>query len=71
LLGLPDSLLAWLSVSTLKHLAITPLLFAGPLYAQLLSQRLPGMRNWSYKEDVEDVFFAWMGIRNFFVVSII
>ena len=69
LLGLPDTLDSLISVSMLKQLLITPLLFTGPLYAQLLSQRLPGVRSWSFKQDVEDVFFDWEGIRNYLVVN--
>ena len=71
LLGISDHIPPTISVSSFKQLAITPLLFLGPLYAQLLSRRLPLMQDWSYKEDVSGMFFNWVGFRNFFMVCLI
>lgn len=66
LLGIPKTVVP--SLATLKQLAIVPLLFLGPLYAHFLAGTLPFMHHWSYKEDVVNVFYNWIGFRNFFVV---
>ena len=47
---------------------LAPLLYLGPLYAQMLRQGLPFQRNWSYRGNVRPVFGDWVGIRNFVVV---
>jgi prenyl protein peptidase len=48
---------------------ITPLLFAGPLYAMYLSKELPFMSDWSYDIDVRCKFFTWQGVRNYIMAS--
>src|SRR5258706_6889478 len=47
---------------------LAPLLYLGPLYAQMLKQELPLQRNWSYRANVRPIFGNWIGIRNFVVV---
>ena len=47
---------------------LAPLLFLGPLYAQMLKQELPFQHNWSYRANIRPVFGNWIGIRNFVVV---
>ena len=48
---------------------LIPLLYSGPLTAQLLSSTLPFQRNWSYKNNLRPIFTTWVGLRNFIVVS--
>jgi len=49
---------------------LAPLLYLGPLYAQMLKQGLPLQRNWSYRANVRPIFGNWIGIRNFVVAPI-
>ncbi len=51
-----------------SHL-ITPLLFAGPLYAMYLSEALPFMSDWYYDIDVHGKFLTWQGVRNYIMAS--
>ncbi|KAJ7046329.1 hypothetical protein C8F04DRAFT_1063984 [Mycena alexandri] len=43
----------------------TPLLFLGPLYASFLAGNLPGQSGYSINRDFKDVFFTWVGFRNY------
>src|SRR5258708_3997716 len=48
---------------------LAPLLYLGPLYAQMLKQDLPFQRNWSYRTNISPIFRDWIGIRDFIVVG--
>ncbi|KAF7336111.1 putative CAAX prenyl protease 2 [Mycena venus] len=52
----PDSLLSCLQ---------TPLLFLGPLYGSYLAGTLPWQSNYSLDYDFFDVFWTWVGFRNY------
>lgn len=47
---------------------LAPLLYLGPLYAQMLKLELPFQQNWSYRANIQPIFGNWIGIRNFVVV---
>lgn len=47
---------------------LAPLLYLGPLYAQMLKHELPFQRHWSYAANITPIFGNWIGIRNFVVV---
>jgi prenyl protein peptidase len=51
-----------------SHL-VTPVLFAGPLYAQYLFKTLPGQAQWSYRRSLMPIYSTWIGRRNFIFVS--
>ncbi|KAJ7150659.1 hypothetical protein C8R46DRAFT_914781 [Mycena filopes] len=42
-----------------------PVLFLGPLYAMFLAGTLPGQSNYSLDHHFFDVFWTWIGLRNY------
>ncbi|KAG8844032.1 hypothetical protein FRC20_003639 [Serendipita sp. 405] len=43
---------------------LVPVMYAGPLYVQLLDQELPFQKYWSFKTSVAPIFDTWLGFRN-------
>ncbi|EIN12707.1 Abi-domain-containing protein [Punctularia strigosozonata HHB-11173 SS5] len=44
---------------------VTPMLFAGSLYAQYLFLKLPGQSRWTVRGSLLPLFNTWTGLRNF------
>ncbi|CCM00632.1 uncharacterized protein FIBRA_02669 [Fibroporia radiculosa] len=46
---------------------VTPVLYAGPLYAYFLAGRLPFQRSWSWRRCIAPIVTTWQGWRDFIV----
>jgi len=58
------------SILSIKPYFVIPILFLGPLYAQLLSQELPFQKNWSFQEHFSSTYFSYLGLRNHILAPI-